>query len=108
VVSPSAPPANSVPAVTPPPPKATPAPSPPTKAVVAPPAAKPATPAPQPQASWLLTILAGVIAGSVGTIYLGVRWRLAKRKRLEEMDEALLRMWALDKDTTKAKPRSRA
>jgi hypothetical protein len=91
----------------PPPPAATPAPTAkPSVAAVAAPGKAPGPPPPPPPAtSWLLIIAVGVVGGSLAAAYVGVRWRIAKRQRLEEMDEALVRLWAIDKNVGKSSSR---
>jgi hypothetical protein len=105
VVAPGPPVTRTTPPPTPPP---TPAPTATPAVVAAAPAPGKAPNPPPPATSWLLIIAVGVVGGGLASAYFGVRWRLAKRQRLDEMDVALARMWALEPEKTKTKWRSKA
>jgi hypothetical protein len=98
--------------LTTPPPTAAPTPNPTSTpavvAVAAPAQGKAPNPPPPPATSWLLIIAVGVVGGGLASAYFGVRWRLAKKQRLDEMDVALARMWALEPEKPKTSRRSRA
>lgn len=72
---------------------ATAAAKPPVASAVAPSSARPT--------SWGLIVTAGVLAGALAAACLGVWWRLLKRRRYREMDDALNRLWGLDEDADK-------